>query len=401
MALPSLAAIIFFLNGILTIIKIAFKKNHSTGSTLHFSSAIINIIVAFVLNFIPNSLFVPIFPIFFAIYTLFNGIVKLIVCVLYLRNSVKGAFLILFESIIFIVFGIIFLFYPIIHINEMLIIVGLYCILYSFSFYFDAIREILPNKSKNRIKRSFRVSLPLFMVGLIPRIALTEANEYFNTVSSDEQSDEPDYEEKTEDYEPELEIFIHVTEAGFGAMGHDDLAYKGIVYSYGNYDDSSLRLFETVGDGVLFTTEKSKYIPFCIEKSQKTLFSFGLKLTDLEQENIEKYLHKVMEETYEWHTPFDAECIKNKNANKDDFTDYSSDLSKTMPAKFFKFKKGKFKTYFVLGTNCVLLADSVIGKSGTDVVKFNGIISPGGYFEFLDREFRRSGSQVITRRIYN
>ena len=62
---------------------------------------------------------------------------------------------------------------------------------------------------------------------------------------------------------------------------------------------------------------------------------------------------------------------------------------------------GKFKNYFVLGVNCCLLADSIIGKSGSDLLKMSGIITPGTYYEYLNREFRKKNSMVISRTIYN
>ena len=31
--------------------------------------------------------------------------------------------------------------------------------------------------------------------------------------------------------------------------------------------------------------------------------------------------------------------------------------------------KGPFKTYFALNTNCVLLADTIVGQAGIDLVK--------------------------------
>ena len=54
----------------------------------------------------------------------------------------------------------------------------------------------------------------------------------------------------------------------------------------------------------------------------------------------------------------------------------------TMPAVFiyerelaFKFKRGRYKTYFVLGSNCVKLAEAIMGKAGMDIIDLNGIIS--------------------------
>ena len=48
-----------------------------------------------------------------------------------------------------------------------------------------------------------------------------------------------------------------------------------------------------------------------------------------------------------------------------------------------------------------MLADSIIGKSGSDLLKMSGIITPGTYYEYLNREFRKKNSMVISRTIYN
>ena len=48
-----------------------------------------------------------------------------------------------------------------------------------------------------------------------------------------------------------------------------------------------------------------------------------------------------------------------------------------------------------------MLADSIIGKSGTDILKINGIITPGTYYEYLNREFQKKNSMVISKNIYN
>lgn len=80
--------------------------------------------------------------------------------------------------------------------------------------------------------------------------------------------------------------------------------------------------------------------------------------------------------------------------------DYASRLYKETDAHFFKFKKGKFKTYFVLGTNCVLLADQIIGSAGTDIIDLNGIIAPGTYQSYLEKEFQKQNGFVIKKEVY-
>ena len=63
-----------------------------------------------------------------------------------------------------------------------------------------------------------------------------------------------------------------------------------------------------------------------------------------------------------------------------------------------KFSSSEFKTYFVLSTNCVLLADSIVGKAGTDILSPQGFIVPGTYQDYLDLEYyktKRSSCQSI------
>ena len=57
---------------------------------------------------------------------------------------------------------------------------------------------------------------------------------------------------------------------------------------------------------------------------------------------------------------------------------------------FYKFTSSKFKTYFVLSTNCVLLADSIVGEAGTDILSPQGFIVPGTYQDYLDLEFKKT-----------
>ena len=46
------------------------------------------------------------------------------------------------------------------------------------------------------------------------------------------------------------------------------------------------------------------------------------------------------------------------------------------------------------------LADILCGASGLDLMNLQGIITPGTYYAFLDRQFRRPNSIVISRTVY-
>ena len=48
----------------------------------------------------------------------------------------------------------------------------------------------------------------------------------------------------------------------------------------------------------------------------------------------------------------------------------------------------------------MLLADSIIGRLGTDVLSMRELITPGTYLDYLDKEYHKKGSMVITRQFY-
>ena len=51
-------------------------------------------------------------------------------------------------------------------------------------------------------------------------------------------------------------------------------------------------------------------------------------------------------------------------------------------------------------TNCVLLADSIVGEAGTDILSPQGFIVPGTYQDYLDLEFKKPSGIVVSRSIY-
>ena len=156
------------------------------------------------------------------------------------------------------------------------------------------------------------------------------------------------------------------------------------------YDEKSKKLFESLGNGTLFkTNERDKYLKFCTTNSDKTIFAFGITLADKEKEKIEKRLKEIEDDTYPWNP---KESKKNSYAQK---------LVKKTQAKFYKFKSSNYKTYFLMSTNCVKLVDDVVGTTGSDLLTINGVITPGAYYEYLENEFKKKNSNVITKQIYS
>ena len=191
----------------------------------------------------------------------------------------------------------------------------------------------------------------------------------------------------------DLEIFIGVKDSLIGTFGHADLWFEGKVYSYGHYDEDSKKLFDTIGDGTLFIIDdRMKYLRFCAEHSKKTIFAFGITLTDKQKEKVRNELNKIKSNTYRW------KCVQ-ENDKSQELGDYASCLYRSTNAKFYKFTQSSYKLYFALWTNCVKLVDNILKATGGDILRLNGVITPGAYYYHLNNEFKKKKSNVIRKEI--
>lgn len=350
---------------------------------------IFNVIIS-IFALIFNEYSIAILPLLFSFYALLNAIIKIINYILLKLNKVKGRFSELFLGIFYLFVGIVVLLGPIVYLGFVLTVLGLYSILLGISFIFDYL-EI------NHYRKFFKIKicLPSILEAFIPISILQRINKAINN------DEEIVMETKKKNITPDLEIFIHVTENGYGTLGHMDIYYNNEVLSYGNYDIKSYKFHDGIGRGILFTAkDKEKYIKFCIEDNKKTIFSFGLKLNEQEKEKINKNINKIKEQLKEWNPPYVEAKNNNRKVKKEDYMDYSSRLYRATNAKFYKFKVGKFKSFCVIGNNCVSFANKIIGSSLKDKFKLYGVLTPGTYYGYLEREFMKKNSIVVSKRIY-
>lgn len=335
----------------------------------------------------PNT-FLILFPIVFGFYMLINGIIKLLTYIIYKEEKLKGYHPTLLASIVDFIFSFIMLSNPSQNIKGLTIILGIYLILFGITYFYDFIKDLFPNLFSPS-KRRFRITLPIFVSAMIPYNVYTKINNLLDKYITPVHVNN-----KNTSGNVDLEIFIHVKNSAVGRVGHADLCFEGTVYSYGCYDESSKKFLETLGNGTFFTIKgKEKYLKFCTSHSKKTIFVFGITLSDKQKESIRQELKKIEEYAYRW------KCQQELDSEHD-YNDYASILYKYTKAKFYKFSKGKWKTYFLFSTNCVKLVDKVLGATGSDLLKINGIITPGAYYNYLNKEFKRKNSGVITKKIY-
>lgn len=230
--------------------------------------------------------------------------------------------------------------------------------------------------------RRKRIGLPIILTGFIPVSALNKVNSYLNK----DQSQALFLGDKTQ--KPDLEIWVHTARRGFEMMGHVDFVFEGISYSYGNHDVDSTKLFEAVGDGVLMTMPAENYQASIRADDWRAVFGYGLVLTPEEKAKVKANLTQLLAEAQ----PFALNSDKQKAS-------YLGGMVAHYGARAYKFGRGTFKTYFVMTTNCVQLVDRVVADAGLDIVTNSGILTPGAYQAYLDKEFANPHSRVVSKMV--
>lgn len=381
----SITVLVFLLISVFNFIKFLTFNRSVRESSNYLISCIFNLVILFLFIFLPRLL-LGFLPFLFSLYMFIIGVSNLIMYLVLLKNRINHKIRYIVLAIIYFLIGVPILFNPVGEINTFIICFSVYIIVLGVRYVLDSIYAIIPVKTKNNIKRHIRVTLPKLLEAIIPYSVMIEINREL------EMEGEYNYNfSKNED--ANMYIIVHTSNRGVNRFGHMDIYINGNVISYGSYDEGT-RKFRIFGDGVIFICDRlDKYINFCIDHSKKTVFVFGIRLSERQLLNVTKRVNQIMSDTYSWN-------YKDDKRYKDVDT-YASKLYKKTHAKFYKFRKGKYKTYYVLGTNCCYLVDDVVGKSGTDILSLNGIVTPGTYYDYLNREFYKKNSIVVSKDIYN
>ena len=388
--------LVLFLAWIATVVDLllrVFKKSQSTDT---LGVALVKLLVMGYLLGSNLATDVPIYilALVIGVYQIFHASINLVTYVLYRKNKIRPRFRLLLDGLVLVFLGGTSLLSSTGNSVFQLFVLGAYFFLYGVSnirdgFLFE--EEI----GKNHLKRRIRISLPIVLAALIPARTLAKINKFMQE-NADEREDIHLGMVKS-GKTAELEIFVHTAETSlFSAIGHVDICYQGRVISYGNYDPSSETLFGMVGDGVLYFCDRDKYIDLCKRESQKTLFGYGIDLTPEMEKAVQKKLAELKQLTIPWEPSADKIMTGD---GKEDYT-YAYKIRHETDGELYKFIKSKFKSYFVLSTNCVLLADTIVGQAGTDILSPKGFIAPGTYQAYLNREFEKPNSIVVSKHVY-
>ena len=321
-------------------------------------------------------------------YQLFIGVSLFISWLLLRRDRVSGRVGILLASVINIIWGVASIAIKSSEtVDGVVARLGFYLVFIGLTILMDARDYYISQRTKTRVKRRIRVPLPVIFTILLPKKMLDKINHFIQEELSMSEWTSPELKET--DRQPVLKVFIHVGEDGFSQMGHVDLSYKGRVYAYGNYDIDSERLLGAIGEGVLFSLDDQDYIDYCLQDN-KTLFEYRLVLTAAQEVEFEKNLNDILKNTQAWEPTSSTQLAS-----------YLGKMTQKYKVETFKFRSSRYKTYFVLGTNCVLLADQLIGASGLDLLAMVGILAPGTYYDYFEKEYQKPNSIVVGKTIHN
>ena len=362
------------------------KKNR-----ISLSSAFFHVLVGLVVGFLnrASNLPVNIVIIILGCYQLCTAAVYGITYLLYRQNKLKGGFRYFFDTVLYGGIGLTTIFSPSTDGRLQFLIVGIYLILLGFSNVRDG-AFFNTDLEQKQLWHRIRINLPVIIAAFFPAEQLNRFNRFWQGEKREHQKVYSRIRDKQKPVD--LEVLVHTSDQNlFGMIGHVDICYQGKVISYGSYDVFSERLFGTIGDGVLFKVDKDAYIELCKQESKKTLFGYGLYLTDEQKIAVEKRLAEIDDLLEMWNPPADL---------KDDDYTYAYKLKHGLGAQLYKFKTSQFKTYFILSTNCCLLADSIIGQAGTAILDMRGIITPGTYQSYLQYEFESANDLVVAQNIY-
>lgn len=321
-------------------------------------------------------------------YSIFYALCCFIQWFIYVWNSNKGRLFTFINAIAFFCVGLYLLFYSAFDSELIMIFMGIYVLLLGFRYSCDMMFSLNPTMDHSW-KRRYRLSLPTVLCAFIPdwTLKLLKKSDYKS--SNDLQSE----------VHTNLRLMVHVGPKGFQKVGHITIVFDDQVYSYGNYDQTSHRLNGTVGKGIFFIAPYDLYLPMILSKEKNTIFEYGVQLSDSQEELIRNVLNDKQNQSSHWYAPIQREP---KSFSQQELAqDYANRLSYFAHADFYQIEKGRFKTYWALGSNCALFIDSILSIVGQDVLNLRNVVSPGLYLDWLQKEYIKQNSPIVSRTVHS
>lgn len=370
----------FKLLGILTLISSLLKLINLILKRKKVLTNILDIFLNTILGILfinkPN-LFIYLSTKIFSMYALIQSLCGFINLIIYKQDKLKGKIYILTTSTLSLMLSITLMFSKDTNSIYICYIIGLYLILYGITIISSSILT----------KTKIVLPLPIIFTMFLPNILIKRILKGINPKKINNNQDQ------------DLEILIHLSKTGSASLGHVEFAFEDKVYSYACYNYLNRRLFGGIGDGIFGIFDKKAYLKYCICEKNRFIISYGVKLTNKEKENIIKEIDKLISTNTEIWYP-EIKYYEDGLIEKRDFNEMANKIYKHANGKFYRFTKGKYKTFFVLRTNCATCVDNIFNAIGTKIINLEGIISPGTYYSYLEKEYHKKNSKIISKTLY-
>ena len=370
----------FKLLGILTLISSLLKLINLILKRKKVLTNILDIFLNTILGILfinkPN-LFIYLSTKIFSMYALIQSLCGFINLIIYKQDKLKGKIYILTTSTLSLMLSITLMFSKDTNSIYICYIIGLYLILYGITIISSSILT----------KTKIVLPLPIIFTMFLPNILIKRILKGINPKKINNNQDQ------------DLEILIHLSKTGSASLGHVEFAFEDKVYSYACYNYLNRLLFGGIGDGIFGIFDKKAYLKYCICEKNRFIISYGVKLTNKEKENVTKEIDKLISTNTEIWYP-EIKYYEDGLIEKRDFNEMANKIYKHANGKFYRFTKGKYKTFFVLRTNCATCVDNIFNAIGTKIINLEGIISPGTYYSYLEKEYHKKNSKIISKTLY-
>lgn len=353
-------------------------------------NAVLSIILS-VLVLIFNKLIIG-FGIGFGLWAFLTGVVQMAYVWQLHITGTKGSINYIIRALVSFAFAIALLVRPLAHMINAQTVAGIYMLLQGISAFTEYLKALFKwDMANSRLLMRIRIQPPVMLTSFLPVWLLDKFNRMLEYNNTDHIYEKPEDGEKTDDISKNnLTILFHLGHNVALGYGHVDFALGNQVYSYGCYDDASSRFMNFYSDGTFMVTKLQPYLDYCRRWQKKTLVSFTMRLTVEQEKRVRKSIEATLAECQPWQpTERNSPAIGQ-----------SAHASSKIPIKYYKVTSGPFKIYSALKTNCVAMAEILVGQTGVKVLPSYGIITPGSYYAFLDRQLKDPDSPVIRKTVY-
>lgn len=189
--------------------------------------------------------------------------------------------------------------------------------------------------------------------------------------------------------EVQLHVYVHMKYPVADMFGHVDFAFDGTNYTYGNYDESTLKWHANKSEGVLIISPNHKYLALNVKQYRKIIASFTLNITEAQRNQLIKTLDTIIvQEAYDWN----PDMMTRK-------TSYSKTIKRHLQSLFYKFKPtSTHHSYITATNNCVNFFDTVISDAGIKIFPNQNITAPGDIFNILNMCAEDETDHLVVKR---